>query len=88
MKIHAEINTTNARLIVVEAAGSGGGRKFGNFVNLRTVRLPAGTEYKNARQPEAQVIETWEVDARSQGPRSNYARTLGLMIAELPKHAA
>lgn len=87
MKIHAEINTAQARLIVVEAAGSNGGRKFGNFVNLRTVRLPAGTEYKNARQPEAQVIETWEVDARSQGPRSNYARTLGLMIAELPKHA-
>ena len=42
MKIHAEINTPEFRFIVVEAAGSNGGRKFGNFVNLRTVKLPAG----------------------------------------------
>jgi len=87
MKIHAEINTTEFRFIVVEAAGSNGGRKFGNYVNLRTVRLTADTEYKHARQAGAKVIESWEVDSRNQGQKSSYARTLVAMIRELPDHA-
>lgn len=87
MKIHAELTVADTRLIVVESAGTNGGRKHGNFVNLRTVRLPRGVEYKNARQPGVEVIESWEVDARSQGPRSNYTRTLKLMIEELSSHA-
>lgn len=87
MKIHAEINTPDFRFIVVECAGTNGGRKFGNYVNLRTVRLPADTEYKHARQAGAKVIESWEVDSRNQGQKSNYARTLVSMIRELPDHA-
>lgn len=87
MKIHAEINTTEARFIVVEVAGSNGGRKFGNFVNLRTVKLPAGVAYTNARQKGIEVIESWEVDSRSQGPKSNYSQTLKALISELNGHA-
>jgi len=87
MKIHAEINTPEFRFIVVEAAGSNGGHKFGKFVNLRTVKLPAGTEYVHARQKGAEVIESWEVDSRNRGQKSSYARTLVAMIRELPDHA-
>jgi hypothetical protein len=87
MKIHAEINTAQARFIVVEAAGTNGGRKFGHFVNLRTVKLPAGMAYTHARQKGAEVIESWEVDARNQGPKSNYTQTLEAMVRELPDHA-
>lgn len=87
MKIHAEINTQDSRFLVVEAAGTNGGRKYGNHVNLRTVKLPAGAEYKNARQAGVEVIETWEVDSRNQGPKSNYSQTLNAMIKELPDHA-
>ncbi len=88
MQIHAEMNTAIDRLIVVEAAGSNGGRKFGNYVNLRIVRLPRGVEYTGARQANAQVIKTAEANASSQGPRSTYARTLTSMIKELSTHAA
>jgi hypothetical protein len=87
MQIHAEMTTDTTRLIVVEAAGSNGGRKFGNYVNLRIVRLPRGVEYTGARQANAQVIKTAEANASSQGPRSNYARTLKAMIKELSNYA-
>ena len=87
MKIHAEINTQDSRFIVVEVAGSNGGRKFGNFVNLRTVKLPANGVYTHARQKGVEVIESWEVDSRSQGPKSNYATTLKALIQELAGHA-
>jgi hypothetical protein len=87
MKIHAEINTPDHRIVLVETAGSSGSRRYGEWVMLRTVRLPAGHDYKHARQAGAEVIESWEVDARSQGPASNYGRTLKAMTKELADHA-
>jgi hypothetical protein len=88
MDIHAEINTTTHRLIVVETGTSNSGwGKWAFPVKLSTVKLPAGAEYKHARQVNAEVIETWTVDSRSQGPKSAYGRTLEALIKELPGHA-
>lgn len=87
MKIHAEINNAEFRFIVVQCAGTNGGRKFGNFVNLRTVKLPAEVAYMNARQKGIEVIESWEVDSRNQGPKSSYGQTLKAMITRLAGHA-
>lgn len=86
MKIHAEINTQNARYIVVETGTSSGG-KFGFPVKLSTVKLPLGVEYVHARQATAEVIESWKVDSRNQGPKSAYGRTLKALIQELADHA-
>lgn len=88
MKIHAEINTQDSRFIVIETGTSNGGwGKWAFPVRLSTVKLPLGAEYKHARQANAQVIETWTVDSRNQGPKSSYGRTLKALIQELADHA-
>jgi hypothetical protein len=88
MDIHAEINTSTHRFIVVETGTSNSGwGKWALPVKLTMVKLPAGAEYKHARQVNAEVIESWTVDSRSQGPKSAYGRTLEALIKELPDHA-
>ena len=86
MKIHAEIITSDVRYIVVETGTSGGG-KWAFPVKLSTVKLPLGVAYVHARQTTAQVIESWTVDSRYQGPKSAYGRTLKALIQELADHA-
>jgi hypothetical protein len=88
MKIHAEINTSEARFIVVETGTSNSGwGKWAFPVKLSTVKLPAGAAYNHARQIGANVIESWTVDSRNQGPKSKYGQTLEAMIEELAGHA-
>lgn len=85
MKIHAEIKTPAASYLVSESHGSGGGRKFGNFVMLRIVRVAADAEYRSVRSNGVEVLEGYEVDSRNTGARSAYGRTLNGLIARLPK---
>jgi len=85
MKIFAEIKTPAAQYVVSQSAGSGGGRKFGNFVMLRIVRVPAGVIFKSVRTKGVEVLEGYEADSRHTGATSKYSKTLNNLIARLPK---
>lgn len=90
-KLHQAISDENHTYAVVETAASSGGRQWGNYVNLSTVKLEnADADQLTARRilgnSKIEVLESWEVDSANQGPRSGYGKTLKAMLEELPGH--
>ena len=90
-KLHQAIADENNTYAVIETTASSGGRKWGNYVNLSTVKVDNDmVDSLEGRRiignPLIEVIETWEVDSANQGPRSGYGKTLAAMLEELPGH--
>ena len=84
MKVHAKVTIEDTNILLVESAGSGGGR-YSTPVVLRMVKVPAGLTYMHVRQKGVEQVEAWDVDGRYTGPKSRYGRTLALMIADMEK---
>ena len=88
--IHNIVSDENTSVAIVETAGSGGG-KYSQPAVLSTVRLSNENLDKLFAprvlgNPAIEVIERWDVDARSQGPNSKFGRTLKAMQDELSGH--
>ncbi|WP_140722606.1 hypothetical protein [Pseudomonas sp. Hp2] len=89
-KLHRSITSETHTSAVLETAASGGS-KFGRPVALSTVRVAnedidqlLATRIRN--NPKVEVIESWNVDSSSTGPRSRYGKTLSALLSELPRH--
>lgn len=90
-KLHQAISDENHTYAVVETTAPSGGRKWGNFVNLSTVKVDNAMvdsleDRRVIGNPNIEVIESWEVDAANRGPRSGYSKTLDALLEELPGH--
>ncbi|MGJ4727696.1 hypothetical protein [Luteimonas sp. SDU101] len=91
-KLHKAISDETHTYAVVETAGSSGGRQWGNYVHLSTVKLAnehidtLKSASKLRGNPLVEVIESWEANAANQGPRSGYGKTINALIKELPQH--
>jgi len=76
------------RLVVETGMSNSGWGKWARPVRLSVIEvdLPDFQEWLSATTwvtgKQVRVIETYAVDSRSVGPRSNYGRTLAAMIAE------
>jgi len=89
-KLHRSISSETHTTAVLETSASGGS-KFGRPVALSTVRVAnvdidqlLATSIRN--NPKVDVIESWNVDSGSTGPRSRYGKTLSALVSELPRH--
>lgn len=92
-KVHQAISDDKHTYAVVETASSGGGRAWGIFVNLNTVKIENKhidqlEAYRLKGNPLVEVLSSKEVDARNQGPRSGYGRALKDMLEKLPGRVA
>jgi hypothetical protein len=87
MQIHAEMVTPAATYRVIETCRSSGGRKWGHFVALTTIRIPANVleKYESIRTKGVKVMSSVEVDRRHRGPRSAYRQELLAAVRRLPK---
>ncbi len=82
MRIIANALAVDGRVVIIaQSSSQSGGRKFGHFVNLRVIALPArmtADEYTTVRQEGVEVlVDLGEADARSSGPMSRYGAKLG-----------
>lgn len=83
MKVIESHATQQGRLAIVQTASTNGGRQ-GSWVNLRLVHF-AGDVWAQMQKGEIKrlvstqgvdIVESEEVDARNQGPRSGYGKAL------------
>jgi len=94
MKIHHLVSDGNQAVAITEAASSGGGH-YMHPVKLSAIRFDvkdaetavgelnrSGHRYEKAFE----VIERWDVDARNQGPKSKFGRTLAALLDEARDH--
>lgn len=89
-KIFQAISDDTHTYAVIETAGGGGGR-YRHPVKLSAIRLENDDiqTLSSARilgNAKVDVIESWDVDSRNTGSKSQYAKTLGAMLDELPSH--
>lgn len=90
----AALRSNGSVRAVVETATSGG--QWGHPVLLSAVDVPAAAlpaflsarAWTGARVKDWNVVESWRVDARHRGPRSNYGQTLAALIDEARKEGA
>jgi len=89
-KIFQAISDDTHTYAVIETAGGGGGQ-YRHPVKLSTIKVENDDiqTLSSARilgNAKVDVIESWDVDSRSTGPKSNYSKTLEAMLGELPRH--
>ena len=87
--IHKLQSSSTHSVAVMQTSGSGS--KYGQPAVLSTVRVKNEDldQLFAARvrgNKEVEVIESWKVDAASQGPRSRFGKTLDAMKNELGNH--
>jgi len=94
MKI-LSVATDGSQTVLITQAHSSGGGQYGHPVVLSTVRCSkadlkpvlAHLTTKGHRYPKGfEVLERWNVDSRSRGPKSRYGKTLAAMRKELGDH--
>ena len=74
----------SGHIAIVQCAGTSGGRKWGQWVNLRLVKFSAEAWQKMENNEIRRlvgakgidVIDTDEVDAKNQGPKSRFSAAL------------
>lgn len=94
MKIHHLVSDGNQAVAITEAASSGGGH-YMHPVKLSAIRFDVkdaeaalGELNRSGHRHEKafEVIERWDVDARNQGPKSKFGRTLAALVDEAQGH--
>lgn len=94
MKIHHIVSDGNQAVAITEAASSGGGH-YMHPVKLSAIRFNVkdaeaalGELNRSGHRHEKsfEVIERWGVDARNQGPKSKFGRTLAALVDEARDH--
>ncbi len=93
MKIHHLISDGNQAVAITQSASSGGG--YAHPVKLSAIRFNVqdaeaalGELNRSGHRHEKafEVIERWDVDARNQGPKSKFGRTLAALVDEAQGH--
>ncbi|WP_414617004.1 hypothetical protein, partial [Stenotrophomonas muris] len=93
MKIHHIVSDGNQAVAITQSASSGGG--YAHPVKLSAIRFDVkdaeaalGELNKSGHRHEKafEVIERWDVDARNQGPKSKFGRTLAALVDEAGDH--
>ncbi|MFB3154776.1 hypothetical protein [Stenotrophomonas maltophilia] len=93
MKIHHLVSDGNQAVAITQSASSGGG--YAHPVKLSAIRFNVqdaeaalGELNKSGHRHEKafEVIERWDVDARNQGPKSKFGRTLAAPVYEAQGH--
>lgn len=82
MLIHSKISL-DAETDVLVVESNSDSWQYGRPVMLRLVKFPAGETYTTARHPQAEVLESYKVDARYSGPKSAYGRTLNALLHDV-----
>lgn len=94
MKIHHIVSDGSQVVAVTEAASSGGGH-YVHPVKLSAIRFDVKdaeavlgelNRSGHRREKTFEVIERWDADARNQGPKSKFGRTLAALVDEARDH--
>lgn len=93
MKIHHIVSDGNQAVAITQSASSGGG--YAHPVKLSAIRfdvkdaeavLQELNKSGHRHEKTFEVIERWDADARNQGPKSKFGRTLAALVDEAGDH--
>ena len=93
MKIHHLVSDGNQAVAITQSASSGGG--YAHPVKLSAIRfnvqdaeaaLGELNKFGHRHEKAFEVIERWDADARNQGPKSKFGRTLAALVDEAQGH--
>ncbi|WP_337055096.1 hypothetical protein [Pseudoxanthomonas sp. USHLN014] len=93
MKIHHIVSDGNQAVAITQSASSGGG--YAHPVKLSAIRfnvkdaeavLQELSKSGHRHEKTFEVIERWDADARNQGPKSKFGRTLAALVDEAGDH--
>lgn len=93
MKIHHLVSDGNQAVAITQSASSGGG--YAHPVKLSAIRfnvkdaeavLQELSKSGHRHEKTFEVIERWDADARNQGPKSKFGRTLAALVDEARDH--
>ncbi len=93
MKIHHLVSDGNQAVAITQSASSGGG--YAHPVKLSAIRfnvkdaeavLQELNKSGHRSEKSFEVIERWDADARNQGPKSKFGRTLAALVDEAGDH--